>query len=338
MQLEDENITKQVDAGQAVIAKGAMKRAGAFFFLLMILEIPVALLIRHVQGKFPADCAVLISVLMTQGYLLLGGIFYLLITRQSLRKDLRLKSFRISDFFLSLLLLVLSAPMASLLNVLSQFFAENETSGAIFSVTEKMPMLLGIAVIGCLPGFIEEMLYRGIMLHAFRKRSIWTGVVVSGLSFGLMHMNFNQILYAVYLGILFALVVEVTDSLLSTMILHMIFNGVNTAQLYLLPKLYEMAARFDSSYANFDMEAAVNATVSKELLVSMTIVLFPLAVGGMILGLLLLRAMANRNGKEFTWQWLSGCSEEMKRRKPVTVCLVLGWLFCIASAVSALLV
>lgn len=336
MQVENEIISTNTDFGEIVDAKGAMKKAGAFFFLLMILEIPVSFLIYYVRGFFPSDSFTLISILITQGYLLLGGIIYMLVAKQSAVKDFRLKPVRISDFFLTLVLLITASPMASMLNVVSQFFAKNEAGKAIFSVSTQVPMWMGVAIIGCLPGVIEELLYRGIMLHAFRKRSIWTGVLVSGLSFGFMHMNFNQILYAVYLGILFALVVEATDSLLSTMLLHMLFNAINTAQLYILPKLYEWLGKFDESYANFDMESAMNTETSTGQLILAAGMLLPFAVGGLILTILLLKAIARRNGKEFTWESLSGCSKEMKNVRPITVCLVLGWIFCIINAIAAL--
>lgn len=336
MQFDNETIPVNSDFGKADEAKGAIKKAGIFFFLLIILEIPLSFLIYYVRGFFPSDSFTLISILISQGYLLLGGIIYMMVTKQSAVKDFRLKPVRFSDFFLTLVLLITASPMASLLNVVSQFFAKNEAGKAIFNVSTQVPMWLGIAMIGCLPGVIEELLYRGIMLHAFRKRSVWTGILVSGLSFGFMHMNFNQILYAVYLGILFALVVEATDSLLSTMLLHMMFNAINTAQLYVLPKLYEWLGKFDESYAGFDMESAMNMEVSTNQLILAAGMLLPFAVGGLVLTILLLKAIAKRNGKEFTWKSLSGYSEEMKNVKPVTICLVLGWIFCIINAIAAL--
>lgn len=336
MQVENDNITQHSGFEQDVATKGAMKKAGAFFFLLMITEIPMAFLVRYVQGVFPESSSTLISVLMTQIYLLLGGSIYMFVTKQSLVKDFRLKPMRLSDFFLSLLLLILSSPMASLLNVVSQFFAKNEMGTAVYSITKQVPVLVGIVLIGCVPGFVEELIYRGILFHAFRKRSIWTGVLVSGISFGLMHMNFNQILYALYLGVLFAMVVEATDSLLSTMLLHMIFNAVNTAQLYILPKFYEWAAQFDASYADFNMEAAMEESATMQQLVSMAVLILPFAVGGVFLSVLLIKAIARRNGKEFTWKALTQCREEVKTIKPVTVCLVLGWVFCMMNAAAAL--
>lgn len=322
---------------RGMTAKKAMKRAGVFFLLLMVLEVPIAFLVMFLQGRFPEEAAPLISILVTQGYLLLGALLYLLITGTHLKEDLWLKKYRISTFFLSIVALITAWPMANWLNVFSQLFAKNETSTVIYTITEQVPLWLGVLIIGCLPGFIEETLYRGIVFHAFKKRSILTGVIISALSFGLMHMNFNQILYAIYLGVFFAFLVEATGSLLSTMLLHMLFNAVNTINMYLLPKLYEWLSAFSSEYQDIDLEELLLQTPDKQQLLTSLGALTPLAIGGVVLTVLLLKAIASINDRTFTWEYIRGNREETSKTKPITVCLVLGWLFCLFNAVANML-
>ncbi|MDE6434075.1 MAG: CPBP family intramembrane metalloprotease [Lachnospiraceae bacterium] len=314
----------------------SMKRASVFFFLVMVFEIPMAMLVYKLQSIMPEEYGSLISILMTQGYLLVAAIIYLIVTKTSPMKDLRMKKYKISTFFLSLVVLVTSAPMATWLNALSQLFAKNETSAAIFQVTEMVPMWLGILIIGFLPGLVEETLYRGIMLTAFRKRSVLTGIVVSALSFGLMHMNFNQIMYAIYLGVVFALVVEATGSLISTMVLHMLFNGMNVAYVYILPKLFDYMAQYSEEYAGINMEEVMSAQPAKSQILAMLTVIAPFAVGGLVLTWLLLRVIAKINGQNLTWAALRGEKSEVKKTKPMNVFLIIGWIFCLALAISAL--
>ena len=313
-----------------------MKKASIFFLMLMVLELPMANVIYAVQRALPAKYETLVSILGTQGYLLLAAVLYLLITRQSLKKDLWFRGYKISSLFLSLLVLVTAAPMASWLNIFSQLFAKNTTSVAIFEVTEVVPMWLGILIIGFLPGFVEETIYRGILQAAFRKHSVLTGIIVSALSFGLMHLNFNQILYAIYLGIVFALVVEATGSLVSTMVLHMLFNGMNTAYIYILPKFYQKLGGYDAEYADFNLEAMINEQPSTNQLVAMLIALTPVAAGGLALTILLLKTIAKRNGRELTWKSICEKKANMSAVKPVNGFLIVGWAFCLLIAVSAL--
>ena len=296
----------------------------------------MANVIFAVQRALPAKYETLVSILGTQGYLLLAAVVYILNTRQSLKKDLWIRKYKISSLFLSLLLLVTAAPMASWLNVFSQLFAKNTTGAAIFEVTEVVPLWLGILIIGFLPGIVEETIYRGIIQSAFRKRSALTGVIVSALSFGLMHLNFNQILYAIYLGIVFALVVEATGSLASTMILHMLFNGMNTAYIYILPKFYQKIGENYAEYADFSLEAMINEQPSTNQLVLMLIALTPFAAVGLVLTALLLKIIAKRNGRELTWKSICEKKENMSAAKPVNGFLIVGWVFCLLIAVCAL--
>lgn len=311
----------------------AMKIAGLFFFLVMIFELPLSVLLSVVQMIVPEDYTVLANILFTQGYLLICGLLYVWITRQSFAKDLKIRRYKLSSFFLSLVVLMFASPMATWFNIMSQLFAKNEISNSIYDVTQAVPMWLGIAIIGCLPGFIEELLYRGIIYNAFRKRSVLTGIVVSAFTFGLMHMNFNQIMYAVYLGVIFALVLEATGSLVSTMILHMVFNACNTANVYILPKVYEYLGRYSDAYANIDMDEMMNATLSRQDALVSLVVITPAALIGLVLAILLIRQIAKMNGREFSWKYFCGNKEEVKQTKPVNIPLILGCVFCILIAV-----
>ncbi len=328
--------TSNVENGkypETVKAKKEMKKAGVFFFVLLILEIPLSFFILYVQSLFPDEKSVLISILSTQGYLLLGAILYLLITKKTFVTDLHLKPYKLSSFFLSLVLLLVASPMAIWLNILSQFFVKNETSEAIYSISTQIPMWLGILVVGCLPGFVEETLYRGIVFRAFRERSILTGIFVSALSFGLMHMNFNQMLYAIYLGIIFGLLVEATGSLASSMILHMLFNAVNTGQLYVLPKFLELCKKYIPEYENVDMEALMNQQPTTAQLMGTLAVWTPFAFGGFVLVILLLYGIASINGRDIHFKHLVGDVKVRSMVKPVTGCLILGWIFCLVQAI-----
>lgn len=314
-----------------------MRNAGIFFMVVMVLEIPLSIFVAFLQSIFPEEYGVMTSLLCTQGYLLLSGILYIAIAKINLKDDLRVRKYRISTFFLSLVALATASPMAQWFNLVSQLFAKNQTSGAIMQIAENVPAVLGIALIGCLPGFIEELLFRGIMFSAFRKRSVLTGIVVSALSFGLMHMNFNQIFYAVYLGVVFALMVEATGSIISTMILHMLFNSVSTSMIYILPKYYEWMGQYYEEYANIDVEAIMSDTPAKSQLLAMSLIFTPFAIGGFVLTILLIKAIAKLNGRSVTWASLCEKREGAEGVGPVNLPLIIGWGICLILALVNLL-
>lgn len=75
----------------------------------------------------------------------------------------------------------------------------------------------------CAPVF-EEILFRKLICDKVLKYGEGCAVVLSGLIFGLFHMNFNQFFYAFFLGCFFAFIYVKTGSLKYTILLHMLIN------------------------------------------------------------------------------------------------------------------
>lgn len=313
--------------------KNTMKNAGRLFFILMVLTIPISLLYSMIYNDIPEEHRSLFSILISQGYLLIGALVYLWITKTKPGRDLNLRKYKISGFLLSILVLIAATPMSSFLNIISQFLAPNTIGNTMYDITEGLPIWAGVLVIGCLPGFIEELIYRGILFSAFKKRSVLVGIVISCLSFGLMHVNFNQIPYAIYLGAIFTLLVEATGSLASSMVLHMLFNGMNTVYLYIIPKLYALLGQYYEEYDNVDINELLSATPSKAELLNSAISIFPIAVIGLILSILLLTKIAKMNGNTLSWKALCEKKEEDTSENPLSVWLIAGWIICIVLSI-----
>ncbi len=69
--------------------------------------------------------------------------------------------------------------------------------------------------------FLEEMLFRGVVLHAFSKRPAVAKILFSGLLFASSHYNLYQFFYAFAAGTVIALFAVVTNSLLFSVLLHL---------------------------------------------------------------------------------------------------------------------
>lgn len=65
------------------------------------------------------------------------------------------------------------------------------------------------------------MIYRGIANKSNKKIVI----IISALLFAFLHMNFNQMCYAFVMGLVFAIVIYLTDNLSVSILLHMLFNA-----------------------------------------------------------------------------------------------------------------
>ncbi len=72
---------------------------------------------------------------------------------------------------------------------------------------------------------IEELIFRGLMLSRLRKgMSDWVAILVSALIFGLAHGQILWMAYTFVMGVVFALVAVKSESVLPSMVMHMVFN------------------------------------------------------------------------------------------------------------------
>ena len=88
--------------------------------------------------------------------------------------------------------------------------------------------LLDLVFIAMLPGMFEEFSHRGMLMSGFSKLGSFRAVLLSGLLFGLMHLNITQFFYAFVVGMLLASVALITKSIWPSVIIHFINNGLNT--------------------------------------------------------------------------------------------------------------
>lgn len=73
---------------------------------------------------------------------------------------------------------------------------------------------------------VEELIFRKLMLDKLRRFGDLTAILVTGIAFGLFHMNLPQMFYATALGIIFAYVAIRTNTIRYSILLHIIVNTI----------------------------------------------------------------------------------------------------------------
>ena len=89
-------------------------------------------------------------------------------------------------------------------------------------------------------GFLEELIFRGLLFRAMAKDGVKSAIIVSSVTFGIGHIvnlingsgaellpNLLQVLYAVAIGFAFVMIYWKTKSLLPCIIVHSVFNGLS---------------------------------------------------------------------------------------------------------------
>ena len=90
--------------------------------------------------------------------------------------------------------------------------------------TEPLPILLYFLSSVILPAFVEEMVFRGYILHLLLPHGKTFAIMVSAVLFGLMHLYLPQLLYATAAGVLIGYFVVRSGSLWIGIFIHALNN------------------------------------------------------------------------------------------------------------------
>jgi membrane protease YdiL (CAAX protease family)/ABC-type transport system involved in multi-copper enzyme maturation permease subunit len=109
----------------------------------------------------------------------------------------------------------------------------------------EMGLLQLVFFFSILPGVVEELTFRGVLLHGLRKRfRPWVLCLVVGLIFGAFHVSLFRIAPTAWLGLLLSATVLLTGSIFPAMAWHALSNALALIPFHLgwLPEGFEPPA------------------------------------------------------------------------------------------------
>lgn len=266
----------------------------------------------------------IVATLIGELVYLLPAAVYLFARKVPLKYAIGLRMPKVWTLFLSVIVGFLSIPIASFLNLVSQLFVSNtmlQSSGLFLN----SGMLLTLLISSVLAPVIEEIICRGVLLHSITRLSTpMKGILISSFCFGLMHLNFNQFLYAFGLGVIFALTIRATGSIFSSVIVHITINGTNVLLLIVSSKAYELMGE--------DFVKSAEETRSNMYIMLSSIVIYAvISIVCTILLVLLLRYMARIEGRsEVLKNVFLKRTDLASPRVFLNVPMILGIVICIA--------
>lgn len=211
--------------------------AGSLLLILMLVEISVVFWLQSKKlledVPYIIDCLLGELILVMPSIIIMGIWYFIHIWKVSTGKEseeisisdrLMYKGARPTTLMVVIPYTMLVMPMMTFFNIVSMSFTENvvlEDAKAIAS----MPIYLSLFLIAVVPAFCEEFVFRGVIYGGFRRccRPV-PAIVMSAFLFGLMHLNFNQFLYAFPMGIMAALLVEASGTIWSSVLFHCLVN------------------------------------------------------------------------------------------------------------------
>lgn len=206
------------------------KSANKFVFSLTLVSLFGALFIGILIGLIEASgqevtLSFTMNIILSQVvFLFFPSMIYLFLTNKKPKEALLFYKVTPLTLLLVFFLTFLLIPFTGLINLFSQLFFVNR-SAAIFTGLGDMNFLVSLLFIAVFPAVFEEIATRGLIISNYREKSFLITCVMSGLFFGLIHLNMNQFMYAFFLGFIFAFVVHITGSIFPSMVMHFTNNA-----------------------------------------------------------------------------------------------------------------
>ena len=123
------------------------------------------------------------------------------------------------------------------------FAAESASSYTAYSIEETGGAIYAAIALAIVPAILEEFLFRGIIAAEYDKYGYAASVIMSSVTFAMLHMSFVKLPIYFFTGVVLALTASATKSLFASMAVHALSN---VFVLFFQPFIYKMAAKSES--------------------------------------------------------------------------------------------
>lgn len=230
-----------------------------------------------------------LNLIISQCILLIPALIYVLVMKIDIIKCIPYRKIKLSDAVSSLLIGYCLVPLVLLINVISSVFATNYLNSSTTEISQY-PFIIQLLLMAFLPTIAEEFVFRGLFYHSYRKNGILGAAILSGVIFGAIHLNINQFCYACVMGMVFALMVEITGSMFSSMLAHFAVNSYSIIML----KLVSMSG---ISVQTEQASQQIMSQYSGVIILLQIAILAVTAIAFFSIAYLLFMSMAKRNGR-----------------------------------------
>ena len=230
-----------------------------------------------------------LNLIISQCILLIPALIYVLVMKIDIIKCIPYRKIKLSDAVSSLLIGYCLVPLVLLINVISSVFATNYLNSSTTEISQY-PFVIQLLLMAFLPTIAEEFVFRGLFYHSYKKNGILGAAILSGVIFGAIHLNINQFCYACVMGMVFALMVEITGSMFSSMLAHFAVNSYSIIML----KLVSMSGiSVQTEQASQQMMSQYSGVI----ILLQIAILAVTAIAFISIAYLLFMSMAKRNGR-----------------------------------------
>lgn len=132
----------------------------------------------------------------------------------------------IGYFFVCAAFMYLANFLGTMINSFIASLKGSEVVNPINEVIFDSNLLLNILYASIVGPIFEELIFRKLLLDKLRRFGELPAILLTGLAFGFFHMNLSQFFYAAVLGFIFAFVTLRTNTVIYSILLHIMVNSI----------------------------------------------------------------------------------------------------------------
>lgn len=200
-----------------------------------------AMVLLITAGSFAQAKSFRIGILITEFVLIaLPAFIYVLMKKGSIKEELRFNKLSFLEGLLVAFIFICGYPVAMLFSIIGNIFV------ALFGKLIQSPIPVAsnfneyfvlLLIVAGSAGICEELLFRGLIMRGYQNLGKWHSIVFTAVLFSMLHINIQNVLGPLFLGIVLGYVVYTTNSIFAGMIGHFMNNAISVTVSFLIMQL-----------------------------------------------------------------------------------------------------
>lgn len=205
------------------------------YFGVMVLFIVLRILTSVFAENIGAVDSYLISIFTQVGLLFLIPFLIFKFSMRAKTHDV-FENFRFNKISLKAVLVAvglgaivffLNVYVSNFFNSIIQLFGYKPAVSSSSLPAEWWVLVLNLLCTAILPAICEEFLHRGMLMSGNSCFGVKKSILISGVLFGLLHLNIEQFFYATIIGLFLGYLCWSTNSIYPSMIIHFMNNALS---------------------------------------------------------------------------------------------------------------
>jgi hypothetical protein len=201
-------------------------------------------------------------------------IVYMIVSGRPIGCIVSHKKLSLKNVLMITVLLFLFMPTMMLVSNITSFFVDDTVNTAISETLETMNPLTAVLSFALMPAIFEELMFRGVIMSGYKMQNMFKAVFISGLFFGMFHLDLYQLPYTFVGGMVFGIFVFCTNSIYGSMLAHFLLNGVQVVYEILVYHFTDPETLKEITEQTITFEDKKDALVSSCVLVLFTLPIF----------------------------------------------------------------